>query len=283
MITSALISECRREFDDQPQTTRKVREGDGSSTVFNLGDTPILEGSYSIYDNNLAQTETSDFTLDLDNGDLVMVSAPNSGEEVRAEFKHAHWRDKHWNEAINQAIEELNGRGYFRQVHRTSGIVALSASVRKYNGPSACVDIYEIYKPDNNLASGNYNPLNDNWNYQQDSNTFVVGTKPAQASPLEVSYLRRMQTYDATSATLDVKDDWLEVIKKRAGAIFYRHMAGKIAKQGNASIDEGHFSFTNLRTMSNDLTNEFDTMALRAKPTRPAKDMQWNIPTRRKA
>ena len=72
--------------------------------------------------------------------------------------------------------------------------------------------------------------------------------------------------------------DWVEMVKKRAGAIYFRSLAAKIAKQGNASIDEGHFSFTNLRTMANDLDKDFEVMALRKKPTRPAKGIQWHIP-----
>ena len=45
----------------------------------------------------------------------------------------------------------------------------------------------------------------------------------------------------------------------------------KLAKEGNANIDEGHFSFSNLRTMANDLDTEFDKLSLRKKPTRPGK------------
>ena len=52
-------------------------------------------------------------------------------------------------------------------------------------------------------------------------------------------------------------------------------MAGKSAAQGNAKIEEGHFSFTSLRTQARDLMNEFQNEALRYKPTRPAEDIQW--------
>jgi hypothetical protein len=88
--------------------------------------------------------------------------------------------------------------------------------------------------------------------------------------------LRNLKTYSATSATIDVLPDWEELVKKKAGSIFYRSLAGKIAKQGNATIDEGHFSFSNLRAMANDLDTEFDKKALRKKPARPAKDIHFN-------
>ena len=116
-----------------------------------------------------------------------------------------------------------------------------------------------------------------NWSYQQDVNKLILGQSPTKSNLAYISYLRRLQSYTAVSATIDIKDDWIEPIKKYAGAMFYRSLAGKIAKQGNATIDEGHFSFTNLRAMANDLLGEYDNFTTRAKPTRPAKNIQWHI------
>ena len=47
-------------------------------------------------------------------------------------------------------------------------------------------------------------------------------------------------------------------------------------KQVQYSIDL--FSFTNLRTMANDLDAEFERLAARKKPTRPAKDIGFQNP-----
>lgn len=275
MITSALIAQCRREFGDNPKTIQVKKDGDGSSTVFNLGFFPVVEGSYGVYVNNNLKTETTDYTLDKDNGDTRFIVAPPSGQEVRVEYKYAHWRDKNWLEAINDTIDELNGRGFFRQIVRSSAAITLSASKQVYDGPSACVDIYEFLVSDNFTTSGNFKKPSTNWSYQQDGNKLVLGNKPTVKNYAKISYLRNMKTYAATSATLDILDDWKELVKKGAGEKFYRYMAGKIAKQGNATIDEGHFSFSNLRTMANDLSTDFNELALRKKPTRPAKDFQF--------
>lgn len=277
MITSALISQCRREFGDIKKSTQVIRNGDGTTTIFNVIKFPVIESSYSISKGTSAQTETTHYTLDLDTGDLTFVTAPGSGIQAKSVHKYAHWRDINWNEAINQAISDLNGRGFFKQIVRNTAIMRISANVRVYNGPSACIDLYEVLESDNQNISGAFRKLGVNWSYQQDANKLVLGNKPSVANRLAISYLRNLQTYSATSATLDVLNDWIEMVKKRAGAIYYRSLAGKIAKQANASIDEGHFSFTNLRTMANDLDNEFEKMALRKKPTRPARDIQWHI------
>lgn len=277
MITSALISQLRREYGDTKKTIRVSRNGDGSTNLFNVGYFPIIEGSYIVYVGTSAKTEVTHYTLDLDNGDLQMVSAPANNVEVKSEHKYAHWRDLNWVEAINESIESLNARGFFKQVVRDTTVMALSANIRVYSGPTNCVDLYEVLESDDYTTSGQFKKLSTNWSYQQDANKFVIGDKPSRANKLAASYLRNLQTYSATSATLDVLTDWLELIKKKSGSIYFRSLAGKIAKQANANIDEGHFSFTNLRTMANDLDVEFEKLALRKKPTRPARDIQYHI------
>lgn len=273
MIASALITELRREVDDLPKSVRVSRQGNGSVNLFNVGKFPVVENSYTVYVSGSAKTENTHYTYDLDNGDLTILSTPGNGVSVVSQHKYAQWRDKHWVEAINQGIESLNARGYFRQVVRQNFII--SAGVRSMSGPSACVDVYELlYSP----RSGTVVQLPVNWGYQQDANKLVLGGTFSTATSAVRSYLRNMKTYSATSATLDILDDWKELVKKKAAANFYRSVAGKIAKQAYANIDEGHFSFTNLRAMANDLENEFNQLAIRKKPTRPAKDMQYFIP-----
>ncbi len=274
MITSALIAELRREAGDEPKSVRVGRQGNGTVNLFNVGKFPVVEGSYSVYISGALKTETTDYIYDLDNGDLSVLSTPANGIEVRSEHKYAYWRDKNWVEAIGKSIETLNARGFFRQTLRQS--FTLSANVRVFPGPSACVDMYEVlYAP----ISGSLSKMPQNWSYQQDANKLVLGNVFSTRYTGYRSYLRNLQKPTATSSTIDALDDWLELIKIKSQATFYRSLAGKIAKQGNATVDEGHFSFTNLRTMANDLDAEFERLAARKKPTRPAKDMQMILET----
>lgn len=270
MITSALISQLRREVGDIPKLTKLARKGDGTITLFNTGRNPIVEGSYTVSKGTSAQTENSNYTIDLDSGDINFNNAPTSAYSTTFQGKYANWRDKNYVEAINNAVEDLHARGFFRQTVRQS--IYFSAGVRAFAGPSACIDAYElVYSP----VSATFQKLGWNWSYQQDANKFVFGTAPTTKLSGAVSYLRRMQTYTATSATLDINAAWLTLIKKNVKAQYWSFMAGKSAAQGNAKIEEGHFSFSSLRTQARDLMQEFDKEALRSKPTRPAKDIQW--------
>lgn len=277
MITSALINECRREFGDLKKSTRMVKTGDGSSTLFNTGSFPIIENSYSIYKGTSAQTETTNYTLDKDTGDLVFTSAPTSAYTTKAEFKYAHWRDANWVEAINQGIEALNARGFYKQVVNDCTTMRISANIRKYTGPANCIDLYQVLESDNNTVSGDYVKLGTNWVYNPATNELLLGNYPSTANRIAVSYLRRIYTYSATSATLDIPSGFVELVKKFSGAKFYKSLAGKVAKEPHANIEEGHFSFTNLRTMSKDMMDEFHVEAVRSKPSRPARDIQYHI------
>jgi len=279
MITSALISQCRREYRDIPKSVQVSRAADGTATLFNLGRFPVVEGSYTIYFGTSAKTETTHYTLDKDSGDLVTVAAQSAGIVVQSNHKYANFNDRMWTEAINYGIESLNARGFFKQVVRSPNTFELSANVRLMSGPTDAIDVYEIKKFSNRISgTGDYSSLPGNWDYQQDANKINLHFLPTVAEPVAISYLRNLKPYNATSATLDVKDDWIELVKLRAGQYYFRHMAAKIATHGAATIDEGHFSFTNARTMANDLDADFEKLALRKKPTRPAKDIQYYIP-----
>lgn len=280
MITSALIKELRREAGDNPKSTQAIRAGNAVVNLFNLGKFPVVEGSYSIFKGTSAMTEVGDYNLDKDNGDLQMLLTPANGVEVKAQFKYAFWRDQNWVDAINSRIDALNGRGFFRQVSRAQGLVYLSSGVAQLAAPSGAVDLYELLVPaSQGSGSGQLTKPYVNWSYQQDANKIVLGMRPSVGTPAVISYLRNMQTYEAPSATLDVETAWVEMLKEGAKADFYQYLAGKVAKEGNATIDEGHFSFTNLRAMSMDHEKTFEMLALRKKPTRPAKDMQYFMPT----
>lgn len=276
MITSALISQLRRDYGDQPKSSRAAKEGNGSINTFNVGKFPILESSYTVRKDGVALIEgaTSGFTIDADNGDILIDVTPASGEKISVDFKYVEWRDQNWLEAINDAISELNARGFFKEVNRAS--IYLSANVNVIPGPTNAVDAYELLYTPSTGASPSKLPIN--WSYRQDANNIILGAQLTSALSGKVSYLRNLQQYSTTSATIDANDEWIPIIKKRAGASFYRSVAGRVAKQGAATIEEGHLSFSNLRTMAEDLERDFDSLAQRKKPTRPAKDIQYMIP-----
>lgn len=272
---ATLISQLRREFRDVPRTSQVAKTGDGSANLFAIGRYPIVEGSVSVYKGTSAQTSGTHYFLDMDNGEVSFVSAPTSAYVTKVNFKHAWFRDRDWVEAVNNGISWLNSRGFFRQIVRSPSLFHLSANVRVYNAPSACVDLYELLLHQNRTSSGAYIRTPGRWEYQNDQNKVTLEFLPSVLEPATISYLRAMQTYTATSATVDVKDEWLEAVKMKAGEYFHLAVASRLAREGNQSIEEGHFSFTNLRTMAETLGQRATELSVRLKPTRPAKNVKF--------
>jgi len=282
MILSGLIGQLRSKYGDQPKAAQVTRTGDGSSTLFNVGRSrvPIVENSYSVYKGTSAQAETADYSLDKDTGDLQFVVAPTSAYAVKVNFKHANFRDKNWREAVNDGIDKMNARGFTRQVVRDTSSLVITTSQQSYSGPAGAKDVYELLQND---GAGNYADLRGNWKYEEDANRIVLGSKPSSSSSAAISYLRTLKKYTAVSATLDVKDEWHELLEKAAGAYYFEAQASRIAMQGNATVQEGHFSFTSLRTQARDLHDGFLREAARMKPTAAAKDIHYAIPESGKA
>ena len=67
-------------------TDEEVGTGDGSNEVFYLDWTPINSGSYTIYVNGTAQTDGTDYTLDLKTGKLEFATAPANGDVITADY-----------------------------------------------------------------------------------------------------------------------------------------------------------------------------------------------------
>lgn len=286
MLTSNFIAQLRRKYADNPKLAQVIRTADGASTAFNVGRNriPVVENSYSVYFGTSAKAETSDYLLDKDTGDIQTVLAQSNGLAIKVNFKHANMRDAAWVEAINYGIDALNGRGFFRQIARSPSGLVITPNTMRYSAPSGCIDLYEILQPGYTttnqplaFVSGGVVKLQGNWSYQSDANKVVLGFRPTTTLSATISYLRNLQKFTATSATLDVRNEWLSLLDLKAGAYYFRFMASKIAQEGNASIKEGHFSFSSLRAQATDLENIFEVEAKRVKPTRPAKDIQFNI------
>lgn len=276
MKVSAFISEARREFGDNKKSTRVAREADGSSTLFNTGSFPVIENTLNVYISGAtAATPSSNYTSDLDTGDITFQTAPSNTHEVAAQFKYANWRDQNWLEAIGDGIDMLNARGFYKVVERTSKVI--SAGTMEWTAPSGCVEVFSMLQKQ---TSAHYNAFGYNWDYRPGSNKFVLGASPGSAVTAVYSYLQQLQKPSATSTTLDVPSAAVGPLKQYAGSRYYRFMAGKIAQQGNATVEEGHLSFTNLRTNASDMLAEFERFTQRAKPTRPARSMQYHIPGR---
>jgi len=273
MMVSAFISTLRREYNDLPEKHRDVRTGDGSSTVYKTKYSPILENSLTLYNGTSAYT-SAQYSVDYDTGDIVLVSATSN--EVRAEYKGVDFTDEMWLEFTQGAIEEL-GDEFFRMTTRSTSGLTLSANVVVYDMPTGCIRVIEALQSDDYTSGGNFSYLNTNTRYDRRSNKLILGQKPTKGNYAQISYCRRVAIPTATSSVLDIEDNWAKLLNIKVGEISTRSFADRIAKQGNASVEEGHLSVATLRTLANDLLQKFEMRKKRIKPILPASRIPFYI------
>ena len=274
MITSALISQLRRKYNDSPVKHEDIIQGDGVSTVYRTQYYPILEGSFKLYVANVLKTETTDYTIDLDTGD-ISLAAPTS-DEIKVQYQEARFRDQHWLEAIQGTFDVL-GDAYFRSVIRSTSGITLSAGVQVYDCPSGCIRMTEVLESTSYTSAGPFQEINTNTRYDRRSNKLILGQSPSRANYLQISYLKKLTRPTATSSVLDLEDSWLELVNLKAGADFLRSMASRFALQGNATVEEGYFSTAQMRQLANDNEIMFENKKSKLKPIMPASKIPYYI------
>ena len=273
MITSGFISKLRRKYNDLPESHQDIRDGDGSSTVYKLMHAPIKEGSFKLYINNVLQ-DTSGYTIDQDTGDLELGAATSN--EIKSQYKAVKFRDQHWLELIQDAFDSM-GDQFFRTTIRSTSGMKLSANVQVYDCPSDCIRLTEVLESDDYTSAGNFKKPYVNMNYDRRSNKLVLGAKPTKANYLQISYQRKLTRPTATSSTLDVENNWLQLLDLHVGAAQARSYADRIAKQGNVSVEEGHISMSHLRQLANDNDIKFENLKQKLKPVMPSISIPYYI------
>lgn len=76
------IESVRLKTSDKSTLVREVRTGNGVQTIYQLDHRPLLAGTLAVYINDVAQTLTTDYTVDEDNGWVTFVTAPAANDEV---------------------------------------------------------------------------------------------------------------------------------------------------------------------------------------------------------
>lgn len=274
MITSAYISTLRREFNDNPKLHKDTRKGDGSSTVFKLKSAPIKESSLTVKVSGAVKTETTDFTLDYDTGDLNMVAAPANNVDLDVIYKEVNFRDRHWLDAIAVGYRALGDQFYGATIMDINAF-KLSAGVRVFTCPTNCIRLLKVFESSDFTSGGVYQPIRTNWQYNRRSNQLVLGQAKTRTNWCALSYLTKITAPSAVTMAMPGEENWLAVIGQKAGAYYLRSMANRIGQQGNATVEEGHFNPAVLRALANDHENQFEILRKRIKPVMPSLEVPY--------
>lgn len=278
MLVSGFIKQIRLEFNDLPEKHRETKGGDNNSTVYKALKSPVLEDSYALFVNDILQTEgvSANYTLDKDTGDIVLgASTPN---EIRFQYQSVNFKDQHWLEFIQSAFHAM-GDEFWRKTVRSTGSITLSANVQAYDCPSSCIRLTQFLQSDDWTNAGNYIRPNVNYRYDRGSNKLILGNKPSKANYVSIDFLRRLAVPTGQASVLDVEDRWLELLRQKVGAIAHQSIASKIAQQGNATIEDGYLSVSNLRQIAKDHEIMYENLKKRLKPTMPSFEIPFHLAT----
>jgi flagellin FlaB len=69
-------------------TGEAVGTGDGTTTQFTLANSPVVEGTLTVYVNAVAQTEGTDYTVNYATGVITFTTAPAAGDAITADYTY---------------------------------------------------------------------------------------------------------------------------------------------------------------------------------------------------
>ena len=143
MIYSDFIKELRKTISDLVRKSpTNYWDGDASTTLFITKEKPVIDDSYTIKVGGVAKTETTDFTLNKDIGEMIFTSAPAAGtDNVTADYKYAKYRDADYFEMIKNAFGYCQNK-LWKETIDTSTFVSV-ASQYEYSGPEKCLFLVE--------------------------------------------------------------------------------------------------------------------------------------------
>lgn len=90
----------RKELADPYKSAFDQNSGDGETTVFKLSHRNIKDSSYSVYVNNDLQTETTEYSIDREEGLVTFVSPPADTVEIEISYMFSAFSDEELTEFL---------------------------------------------------------------------------------------------------------------------------------------------------------------------------------------
>jgi hypothetical protein len=87
-----------------------VGTGNGTNKVFYLDYANVVAGTYTIYVNSVAQTETTNYTLNKDTGRIDFVAAPGDTLAVTADYWYSPLTNSYLEATINRAEDRIDNQ-----------------------------------------------------------------------------------------------------------------------------------------------------------------------------
>jgi len=280
MLYSDLIKKLRVFTGDLETLTRDAWDGDGSTQGFRTTERPILEDSYTFKVGAVAQTETTDYTLDKDTGMVIATSAPTAGDDnVTLDYKYVRLKDDEWLEIVKNSIREWRKKMWTDSIDSTT--LTSVASQSEYDLSTISERIFKVigvwYRTNSNY---DWISLDTDFNvkYMQEQNKLQV--RPyidTSGYYLKVRYLEYYDDDIALTDTVadDIADRYFSALQYKCGVEYLdRFMAKMITQMGSKVTKETYESLGSVVQLKREYERKAEAIISRVKPIMPA----TNIP-----
>ena len=227
MTYATYISQLRTQTGDTARPVHVDFTGDGSTKIFPMPvDTyPILEDSYTVKVDSVAQTETTHYTLDKEAGTITFVTAPTNGYAVTMDCSAVNLIDDTWLNIINDVIYSL-GNDFFKE---TLDITSFTTTAYMTSLDLSALDLIavcETWVRDSSSSEWQLIRSFANQRYDREDNKLYFGSREAfteTGKEIKLLGLLKYTIGTATSDTIDVQDRFLTIIEYGALARYYRY------------------------------------------------------------
>lgn len=227
MTYLTFINKLRVELKDFAYPHKEVFDGDGNTKNFIVTHLPIKDGSYTAKIGGVTKTETTHYTLDRDTGQLTFVTAPGAGSDnVSLVYQSVKIRDEDYLEIINDAIDHFRWK-FWKMAIDTSTLTTVKDQY-EYDCSGITGILYIInawYKASSGATVWQAIQSFTNWKYYPVlQKLYVDPTIDVSSLAMKLLYLKSITKGTATSATLDIPDEWLLPHKYYIYARYYERL-----------------------------------------------------------
>lgn len=280
-LYSDFITKLRADVGDFPIRRFETANGDASTTLFQLQNAKIYEGSYTVKVGGVTQTETTVYSVNADVAQIQFTTAgtPATGDDnISFEYQSVNLLNADWVDIINQVLQNLR-RKLWVELLDESTLTTVADQV-DYATSGIATDIVHLLDIEYRTSStAPWISVRAITNVSFYKDLQKIHMRPAFNTSGYALRIRANRAYvqgSVSTATFDVQEKFWPVIRKYCQAEYLERRAMEMAKETGAVSKEKSFeSMSEMMKLASMKRQEADNLLKQIRPQKPA----LSIPT----
>ena len=211
-----LRTEVTAFVDNHPMRQSALASGDGTKTVFMLPDGNIDDGTVVVAVDDVAKSETTDWTMDYNTGQITFGVAPSDGSEnVDITYYTTPFTETQIDYSINRAIYKVWPKLAIATLDTST--ITLSSTTYEYELPAACNYLKKVeYRSSSTSMYG----IEHNWRVINNGATrYLKLYNPSSTGTLRLHYISNPVELSAADDVLET--DALIPTRGKTAIVYY--------------------------------------------------------------